>query len=207
MSIAEKLQTIAENEQKVYNAGMQAEYDRFWDEYQEKGNRYHYNYAFNNRYWNDKTYNPKYPFNNVKYYGDMFEGASGIKDTKFPINIVNTSNFYQNVFAQCSSLVTIRTLTFPEVVTFNKWFQNCFALENITFGSMIGNNIDFQWSTKLSKDSITNIIEHLSTTASGKTLTLSKTAVNTAFNMTDGNPSTEWSNLVGTKQNWTISLL
>lgn len=31
MSIAEKLQTIAENEQKVYDAGKQAEYEYFWE--------------------------------------------------------------------------------------------------------------------------------------------------------------------------------
>ena len=33
MSIAEKLTTIAENEQKVYDAGQKSEYDRFWDSY------------------------------------------------------------------------------------------------------------------------------------------------------------------------------
>lgn len=41
MSIAEKLQTIVENEQRVYEAGKnkgieegkKLEYDRFWDEY------------------------------------------------------------------------------------------------------------------------------------------------------------------------------
>ena len=31
MSIADKLITIAENEQKVYHAGKQAEYNKFWD--------------------------------------------------------------------------------------------------------------------------------------------------------------------------------
>ena len=39
MSIAEKLVTVAENEQKVYDAGKQAEYDAFWDNYQVYGNR------------------------------------------------------------------------------------------------------------------------------------------------------------------------
>ena len=39
MSIAEKLQQIAENEQNVYDAGKKAQYDEFWDNYQNKGNR------------------------------------------------------------------------------------------------------------------------------------------------------------------------
>ena len=42
MSIADKLTTIAENEQKVYDAGKQAEYDEFWDIFQDYGNRRYY---------------------------------------------------------------------------------------------------------------------------------------------------------------------
>ena len=67
MSIAEKLQTIAENERKVYNAGMQAEYERFWTEYQKDpynkiGNRYDYNSAFRGGVWNDEIYKPIWDF-------------------------------------------------------------------------------------------------------------------------------------------------
>ena len=36
MSIADKLTTIAENEQKVYDAGAKSEHDKFWDSYQNK---------------------------------------------------------------------------------------------------------------------------------------------------------------------------
>ena len=39
MSIAEKLITIAENEERVYESGKKAAYDRFWDVYQQNGNR------------------------------------------------------------------------------------------------------------------------------------------------------------------------
>ena len=35
MSIADKLQTILENEQKVFDAGKKAENERFWDIYHE----------------------------------------------------------------------------------------------------------------------------------------------------------------------------
>ena len=92
MSIAEKLVTIAENQQAVYDAGYlrgkesggggdydagytegyqdgeetgiemgkQAEYDRFWDTYQNYGNRGSYEFAFSNDGWTDEMFMPKY---------------------------------------------------------------------------------------------------------------------------------------------------
>lgn len=84
MSIAEKIQTIAENEQLVYEAGYnngnikgleqgynagkqegiiegkQAEYDKFWDTHQTNGTKKMYAYAFYGASWNDETFTPKY---------------------------------------------------------------------------------------------------------------------------------------------------
>lgn len=60
MSIADKLTTIAENQQKVYEAGQKSEYDRFWDLYQDGGNRTSYVYAFSGVGWNENTFAPKY---------------------------------------------------------------------------------------------------------------------------------------------------
>lgn len=41
-------------------AGIQSEYDRFWDAYQQNGQRSNYDYAFVNPGWNDETFKPKY---------------------------------------------------------------------------------------------------------------------------------------------------
>lgn len=60
MSIAEKLTQIAENEQKVFDAGKKAEYDHFWDTFQLEGKRVDYQYGFGSVGWNDKTFKPKY---------------------------------------------------------------------------------------------------------------------------------------------------
>ena len=60
MSIAEKLQTIAENEQKVFDAGVKSEHDRFWDAYQQSGKRTVYEYAFAGEVWDEKMFKPKY---------------------------------------------------------------------------------------------------------------------------------------------------
>lgn len=40
--------------------GIQTEYDRFWDGYQDSGNRTNYHYAFAYVGWNDTTFKPKY---------------------------------------------------------------------------------------------------------------------------------------------------
>lgn len=42
------------------NMGQQAEYDAFWDAYQENGNRTDYQMAFAGMGWNDETFQPKY---------------------------------------------------------------------------------------------------------------------------------------------------
>ena len=78
MSIAEKLQTIAENEQRVYEAGKQAEYDRFWETHlANMGDGF---FAFAGKGWNDETFNP--PHGTVlrpTYASNMFSGT-GITD-------------------------------------------------------------------------------------------------------------------------------
>lgn len=62
MSIAEKLTAVAENVPKVYEAGKKAEYDAFWDVFQQYGTRRKYDTAFYNPHhgWDGTTFNPKY---------------------------------------------------------------------------------------------------------------------------------------------------
>jgi hypothetical protein len=107
---------------------------------------------------------------------------------------------YNTAFANCVKLHTIAKMRADEDTAFTNAFDYCIALQTVTFEGVIGKNLNIRWSTKLSKDSISNIVSCLSGTAEGKTLTLSKTAVNNAF--TDA----EWTALADTKKNWTISL-
>lgn len=60
MTRAEKLTQIAENEQKVYDAGKNAEYDAFWDKFQDNGNRVKYDFAFSGLGWTEENFKPKY---------------------------------------------------------------------------------------------------------------------------------------------------
>jgi hypothetical protein len=113
---------------------------------------------------------------------------------------------YVGTFQNDRSLHTIEVLRcIAETTYHNTVFFNCNALENLTIEGVIGQNgFDVRYSTKLSKASITSVINALSATTSGLTVTLSKTAVERAFGSTT---STEWSALVATKSNWNISLI
>ena len=86
MSIAEKLQTIAETEQKVYDAGKskgieegkKSEYDAFWDSYQSYGNATYYSHRFAGQGWNDVTFKPKYNIRVVGSADRMFRGTGSL---------------------------------------------------------------------------------------------------------------------------------
>ena len=73
MSIAEKLQTVAENQQRVYDAGYaagqsagggdtEAERKAFWDAFQNQGKRTDYTYAFSRGKWLKESLRPIYDF-------------------------------------------------------------------------------------------------------------------------------------------------
>jgi hypothetical protein len=123
---------------------------------------------------------------------------------------------YNHCWRFCHALHTIEVLRCKESTTFNTPFANCTSLENITFEGVIGQDIDFTPCTKLRETSIRSIITHLSDTASGKTLTLSKTAVDNAFMYSGweggdvpGSDETNpfWPQLRDSKPNWTITLV
>jgi hypothetical protein len=141
-------------------------YNTYWDEYQEKGKRYHWNNAFANKQWTDVTYNPKYPFtDDIRYAGSMFLNTT-ITDTLYPLNFANLLANANSVFQGAYKLKTVRTLTVAENTSMTSWFMNCTDLENIEFEGTIGQNIDIHWSTKLTAESYHSIITHWSKTAS-----------------------------------------
>ena len=183
---------------EVYENGKQDEQDALWGTIQQGGNRTYYSYAFAYG-WNDETFNPIYPFK-IKTANSMLY-QSAVTDTKVPIDIIEiTSN--GAVFDYSPKLVTVRKIIAAENgYISNRLFGACSLLENVTFEGVIGNNLNLQWSPKLTADSIRNIIEHLSGSVSGKTLTLSTTARTNAF--TDD----EWETLKATKSNWNYSLV
>lgn len=103
MSIAEKLATIAENEQRVYDAGYekgkaeggggdteaaynqgrQDEKDEFWDNYQNNHNPTYCKFQFAGKGWNSKTFYPKYDIT-PKVAQSMFQELG---DTREPFSL------------------------------------------------------------------------------------------------------------------------
>ena len=133
--------------------------------------------------------------------------------TKIPAVNAPKSTMFNGTFAGNQKLHTIGTITLGNSgnATFTDTFYMCYALENVTFSGVIGKDINFQWSSRLTADSIASIVNALSDTASGRTATFSAAAVNNAFETgegaADGAASAEWESLLATKSNWTISLV
>ena len=136
MTTAEKLQTIAENEQKVYEAGIQAEYDNFWDNFQNYGARSSYSYGFNSSCWNDKIFKPKYDL--VTGYDGatrMFE-RTGITDLRgilekcgVTLNVANGGNM-TNMFAN-SAVTRLPTIDISKIKAIYGVFYGCKNLISI----------------------------------------------------------------------------
>ena len=213
MSIAEKLTAVAENQQKVYDAGVAAgqmqggydqgytdgqtaEYDRFWDAFQDNGNRIEYNKSF--CYWRDEVYNPKYPIvcsGNITSANAMFD-SSTITDTRVPITLNNC--YADNTFVRCYSLVTIRKLILNGVGRFQNTFVGCSKLENITIEGSIDVNFDISATAVLTNESVQSIIDHLKDLTGATTQTLT-------FHTDVGAKLTDEQKASITAKNWTLA--
>lgn len=149
MSISDKLVTVAENVNKVfdagaikgwelgYNDGMRVgetqAYDAFWDSFQQNGERRIYGSAFSGSGWNSDILKPKYPIitNSNNSSGlKMFENCNFANDT--PIDMteicktldlsecVNATNMFTNVHMKNI------TVDLSNVVN----MSNCFSQSN-----------------------------------------------------------------------------
>ena len=243
---AEKLTTISENVQRVYNAGKNNEYRDFWDKIFHKNDNSYFAYAymFAGAGWNDNTFKPTYDLKPTGWAASMFI-SSHITDLTACLAVNNVSivlpttgtatvqlaSMFQNcdklvrvpvlnlskcvncvnLFYSCTNLTTIDGLVFSEETKgFNGMFHNCAALTSCSASGTLAETLDISKCTSLNKASITSFINILSTTATGKTLTLSKAAVNAAFEIDTDDTSTypegsEYYNLINSKNNWTIA--
>ena len=191
-TLADKLIQIAENEQKVYNAGYekgksessdvegsynqgfdagkQAEYDAFWDEYQQNGKRTDYTCAFSGKGWNNRLLRPKYNiiaknmYQTFLYNNNNIDLAQVLEDcgvtfdtsnattlnyafqhtgfTRVPVIDTNNAAKLVSVFAYSEQLKSIEKLVLKTdgSQTFNSLFTQCYALENLTIEGIIGQN-------------------------------------------------------------------
>ena len=208
--------------------GKQVEYDRFWDAYQQNGSRTNFEYAFSGLGWTDETFKPKYDIKASNVYmmfrgckiTDLREEAIGVSMdfsgcTNFGYCFAYSSFKYLPKIDLSSAASTtsafdsfdgtdLSLIVSERTVFVSSTFNYALKIINLTIEGTIAKSVYLQHSTKLSKASITSVINVLSSTTSGQTLTLSKTAVESAFGSTT---AAEWTALVATKSNWTISLV
>jgi hypothetical protein len=140
------------------------------------------------------------------YFAEPWDGETALKHITLNMDMskVTSANF---MFNGCSLLETIdgTPLDFSSVVDSTVTLMT--AAPKVSYIRFAPNtikcNLNMSGSRALTNESIQSIIDGLSSTENGKTLTLSQTAVNNAFG---GSDTTEWLTLIATKPNWTISL-
>ena len=154
-----KIRLIAEGREKAFDAGKQAEYDRFWDKFQDYGNREIYTNAFAYGGWNDDIYNPKYTIRPTSCNA-IFLGSTGITDTKIDIDLTNPNGNQKFQLFMGSAIKTVKKLIVNETNNYSQCFETARRLKNITFEGVIGRTINFSYSP-LTVESMKNVIEHL----------------------------------------------
>lgn len=231
-------QNFPDKVNEVYDKGKYDKWSEFWDNAAQGGTIWGNSYLFSTSFWNDKTFNPKYDIkfgyngqvhafaqcgitdmrgilerNGVKIIfggGNFTNTFNTAKVTRLPEMTINPNNWY-SIFYQCYYLKSIKkiksTTTNPNYIGGSGMFYRCDALEEIEFDCPLFASISFQHSP-LNKKTIDNVIGCLSGDVTGQTLTLKKSAVNTAFGIDVDDETTytdEWKSLRDSKANWTFA--
>jgi hypothetical protein len=117
--------------------------------------------------------------------------------TRLPALDISKSTNNNSCFS-CAYLVTIEKLIVSEGQTYPNTFHSCHELVNILFEGVIGTNISFPNSNKLSDTSVQSIIDHL------KDLT-GQTAQTLTFHKDVGNKLTDAQKATISAKNWTLA--
>ena len=195
MSIAEKLTTIAENQEKVYEAGAAVAQKK---PYLDTSTAEHHEYLFSGNRWLDQL--DKFDFSNITQAAYMFQGCTEMI-TCPAIDTSKTTRMHQ-FFYNCYNLVEIKGVDFssiPNADHAKNAFYNCTKLQKLTINGVIPYSMSFSYSRVLNKESIEGVVNALSDTATGQTITFSQLAVNATFT-TD-----ELTALEATKPNWSFA--
>lgn len=235
-NIAQKLTAVALNVPKVFEAGKLAERAAFWNSFHndlpENGD-----YRFAGAGWNINTFKPTQSmkpssaasmFRRNRFNGD-FVALCEQQDVSFDFSecTVMTYAFQEfsstrlgvidcrkagNLAGIFGYLYNCHTIDLVKVSKDNTYGSTSFrapVLVEIRFEGEIGNDVSFQYCTKLSRASFENIFYTLLIAAAIK-VTFSKVAVDKAFETApganDGSTSQEWNDLVDTRPNATIVL-
>lgn len=195
-----KTSEMAEGVSEVYEAGKQAEYDRFWDNYQQNGNRTDYFNGFG-KCWTVETFKPKYDIRPTDAYmmfhfielggidlaeylnnlgvtldfsnsTNMQYAFQGAKICRVGVIDITKAVYTDKLFNGCSLLHTIDTLVVSENSKAINFFSGCKSLANINIEGIIAQDANFK-DCPLTHDSLMSIINALKNFVETKTLTYS----------------------------------
>lgn len=191
MSIAEKLTTIAANEQKVYDKGAEDASIKFWNGFTDNRTRLTYTKAFQYMNFSGMTIPNGLVLSNEMVCQSMFINYNGttlpmgIDMSNVNLNATKTQmasyrmfqgnellkyvhdmnlpamDYYNFAFAYCFELETIEMIRSNQASDFSNAFEECYKLKNITFDGVIGKDINFHHSPLLTIESMKNIVSHL----------------------------------------------
>lgn len=176
---------------------------------------------------------PSFNTSKVINFNYMFNGCRSLVNA--PELDMSSATKLQNMYTNCYALKTVPFIDASNAPSLSAMFQNCVSLETVEgirvnastsargafqyctklrhclfYGTIGANDFTLHWCPLLDKESLTSIINALSTETSESIVKLSLTAVNNAFETSagagDGNQSAEWLELTATKPNWTITL-
>ena len=245
-TIAEKLTEIAESipqiRQKAYadgynnglsatdaydqgmEDGKQAEYDAFWDAYQENGTRENYSGAF--KRWVEECFKPKYDIVPKKYYGSQLFQELRIEDLKgslerqgvkldlsentsllqmfqgsevkyIPLIDARKADYNTGYAFSTNTIISIEKILVSEITIYGTNMFDCNKLETVIFEGVIGQNgLNLSKCTKLSHESLMSIINALKSGVSGLTCTLGSTNL---AKLTDAEKA------IATQKGWTLA--
>lgn len=208
----------------AFDAGKQSQWNMLWDAIMNGGHLTQEKMGlFCGNHWNDANFYPKYdivPVNGAYLFKDcritdlkgrleelgrkldvslvtnIYAAFQGSTVTRLPaLDLSNASNLTQ-VFYSCSDLVEIEKLIVTATTSYSGTFAYCASLETITVEGVIGNNVDFQYSKKLTHESLMSIIHALEEKTSG-TWTLTLGSANLA-------KLTDTEKAIATQKGWTL---
>ncbi len=143
--LSEKLLLIAANEEKVYEAGKNAQYHTFWDHFQQNGKREGYQSAF--QWWDDEIFYPKY---------DIIAGQSDNVNTAYLFYLSKIKNIKKRL-EDCGVKLICKS------ATAQAWFHSSKTTEipELDFSAYTGNSLismqyTFYNATNLKKIHIKN---------------------------------------------------
>ena len=166
-----------------FEEGKKAEYDWFWDIYQNNGSRLDYQYAFAGNGWNAENFKPKYTiyptncgngfrssairkididFSRCTSLANCWASCTDLEDAG-TINLKSIrNNSHSYLLTGCTSLHTVKIIFGTNITVSTNLFNNCTALQNLIVEGVIATTgFNVQWSTKLSHESLMSIINAL----------------------------------------------